>query len=218
MTLLKKINGLGYLQLGYSLLKSLGWQEAIILSRLITEKNYAISNNNYCNDFFIDLKEIEEALGFDVDTIIDGLCKLRDSGFISINNSFYQDRYLVHLLDEEIINYVKNAEYENNFEAWDACLNKTQRPKDSEWICSYENYSHAKDFIDYLSQEGYFLNRIQKAAITKLSLQYFEKFNENLTDNPDIFEKIKEFCNDPESNLDLLLVRIEIYMLQNNKD
>ena len=135
----KSIRILGYLLVGYSLLKALGLTTATVLERLHTEYNFA-KKNNYINGgyFGIDENEIASNLGLSRDDVIKSLNKLNNLSLIEYAH-VYQTQ-VIYINQEQIFEYVRNAEKDNNYTDWDNGLKSIQ-------------YSAYRELDDYFKEE-----------------------------------------------------------------
>ena len=120
--LFREIRKLGYMMLGYSFLKALGPIISIVLERLLTEFNFALSKGViYENGFFhIDVQELNFHLGLGEENIKKALIKLSNLELITLN--IYEDKYgqnsMVKINEENIIDFEYTAERQNNYKSW----------------------------------------------------------------------------------------------------
>ena len=108
--------------LGYSFLKALGPIISIVLERLLTEYNFALSKGEiYKNGFFhIDVQELNLHLGLGEENIEQSLIKLSNLELIELN--VYEDRYgenaMVKINEENIIDFEYTKERQNGYKSW----------------------------------------------------------------------------------------------------
>ena len=120
--LFKRIRRLGNLMLGYSFLKALGPIVAIVIERLLTEYNFALSNETIYEDgfFHIDLQELNFHLGLGEENIEKSLVKLSDLKLINLH--FYEDQYgknvIIRINEENIIDFEYTKERQNGYKSW----------------------------------------------------------------------------------------------------
>jgi len=129
--LFKRIRKKGYLMVGYTFIKALGTMTAVVLERLLTEYQHAIRHNFLCNDetFCIDLEELSFHLGLSIDELVDSIIKIRDLNLIYVDT--YKGLYFVKINEEEIVNYEKTTEIENDYKMWDYNLYSVQSRVDN---------------------------------------------------------------------------------------
>lgn len=128
--LFKHIRRLGNLMLGYSFLKALGPIVAIVLERLLTEYNFALSKGEfYKNGFFhIDIEELNYHLGLGEENIEKALIQLSNLELISLN--VYEDKYgqniMAKIHEENIIDFEYTVERQNAYKSWSYNLRSVQ--------------------------------------------------------------------------------------------
>lgn len=129
--LFKHIRRLGNLMLGYSFLKALGPIVAIVLERLLTEYNFALSKGViYENGFFqIDVQELRFHLGFLDEEIKNALNYLAELELIEL--IVYKDKYGENMMakvnEEEIMEFEHTQEREEFYKSWSYNLLSVQK-------------------------------------------------------------------------------------------
>ncbi len=124
--LFKQIRQKGYLMVGYTLLKSLGCTNAIVLERLLTEYQHAIRHKfMFASSFIIDLEIISIHTGISVEMVFEALLEFLNLGFINLWN-VKEKAFLCKVNEEEIINFEKDVEQENSCKRWDYGLYSIQ--------------------------------------------------------------------------------------------
>ena len=135
----KSIRILGYLLLGYSLLKALGLTTATVLERLHTEYNFAQRNKLINGGYFgIDVTEIANSLALSKNEVINSLNRLIELQLIEIPK--VNGINVAYIDQEQIIQFVKDVEKENNYTDWDNGLKSIQ-------------YSAYRELDDYFKEE-----------------------------------------------------------------
>lgn len=135
----KSIRILGYLLVGYSLLKALGLTTATVLERLHTEYNFAQRNKLINGGYFgIDVTEIANSLALSKNEVINSLNRLIELQLIEIPK--VNGINVAYIDQEQIIQFVKDVEKENNYTDWDNGLKSIQ-------------YSAYRELDDYFKEE-----------------------------------------------------------------
>ena len=116
---------LGYLLVGYSFLKALGLTTAIVLERLHTEYNFAKRNNYIYGEYFgIDVDEIANCLGLSRNEVVYSINELIELKFIHVQKI---NKIIVLYIDkEQIMEFTKESEKENEYSDWDNGLKSIQ--------------------------------------------------------------------------------------------
>jgi hypothetical protein len=129
--LFKRIRKKGYLMVGYTFIKALGTTTAVVLERLLTEYQHAIRHNFWCTDeaFCFDADELSFHLGLSIDELVDSITKIRDLNLIYVDT--YKGLYFVKINEEEIVNFEKTTEIENDYKMWDYNLYSVQSRVDN---------------------------------------------------------------------------------------
>ena len=127
MKIYKHIHKLGSLLLGYSLLKSLGMQNAIVLERILTEGNHACSHNflTLQEYFAINVEETAYHLGINSQDVVDSINYLVDLNFINVEQ-IDNELCLVKINEDEIIEYEYVVERRGNYKSWNYKLTSIQ--------------------------------------------------------------------------------------------
>ncbi len=116
----------GILITGYTEMKILGIKTATVFARINTEYNYAKRNNYilYDNSFVYDEEEIAVSIGFEVSDVQESIKTLENLNLIEtkVDNSIN----VMNMKLENIIDFIKKAERENDYKPWDYALNKIQ--------------------------------------------------------------------------------------------
>ena len=119
MSYFKRIRRLGYMMVGYSLLKALGRRNAIVLERLHTEYQHAIRNELlYKCKFSVSIPHLAYYIGFTMSDVVDALNDLIKLDLISIEK-LEDDLYSVEIHEEEIYNFEKTKEAEKSYKMYD---------------------------------------------------------------------------------------------------
>lgn len=135
----KSIRILGYLLVGYSLLKALGLTTATVLERLHTEYNFAQRNKLINGGYFgIDVTEIANSLALSKNEVINSLNRLIELQLIEIPK--VNGINVAYIDQEQIIQFVKDVEKENNYTDWDNGLKSIQ-------------YSAYRELDDYFKED-----------------------------------------------------------------
>ena len=92
----KSINELGYLLVGYSAIKILGAEPAILLCRLLDEWNFALKHKNNCGWYFlVDIYDLSELLYFSTELIQSILDEFSELKFLQYWQSCITDSYIM---------------------------------------------------------------------------------------------------------------------------
>lgn len=125
MSYFKDIRAKGYLMVGYSFIKSLGLVTATVLERLHVEYNYALTNNNFANGYFLtSLKELNYYLNIPTNDIAKAIKTLSDLKLIEYKIA--NEYYFIYIDKEQVTDFVKTAERKHSFRQWDTCLKPVQ--------------------------------------------------------------------------------------------
>ena len=136
ISIYKSINKLGYLLVGYSVIKIFGAETAIIVCRLIDESNYAKKNSEICyNCFLVDIESMAQLLNFSVESIINGITTLKKSRCVSVWNTTTESSYVVRIEEAEIQKIIRTKERSEHFTTWDYRLNDIQTLRN--YDCNY---------------------------------------------------------------------------------
>lgn len=123
----KSINELGYLLVGYSAIKILGAEPAILLCRLLDEWNFALKHKNNCGWYFlVNVYDLSELLYFSAELIKSILNEFSELKFLQYWQSCITDSYIMCLDINKIKEYIKITEKKEMFTTWDYRLNDTQ--------------------------------------------------------------------------------------------
>ena len=119
MKIYKKIHKLGTLLVGYSLLKGLGMQNAIVLERILTEGNHAASHNlmTIQGYFAIEVEETAYHLGISKNAVIDSINELANCNLITAMQT-NDGLHLLRINEDEITEYEYQIEKRGNYKSW----------------------------------------------------------------------------------------------------
>lgn len=114
-----RIRRLGYLMVGYSLLKALGPLAALVLERLHTEYQHAIRNELlYKGKFSVSIPHLAFYIGFTISDVVDAINDLIALDLIGVEK-LKDDLYSVKIYEEEIYNFEKTKEAEKHYKMYD---------------------------------------------------------------------------------------------------
>lgn len=126
-TLFKRIRKRGYLMVSYTFLKLLGVEIAIVLERLLTEYNHACNNDLlYRGYFFTDITEISFHIGISEEIVTESVFYLKKIGIINFMK-FSDNTIICKVDEEELVNFEKTKEIENDYKMWNYKLYPTQK-------------------------------------------------------------------------------------------
>ena len=124
-SLFKRLRKKGYLMVGYSLLKSLGSQIALVLERLLTEYQHSIRNEFlYKGRFVISITHIALYIGFTEEQVMNALNELIRLNLINVEP--IENLYSIYIDEDEIVDFEKTKEIENQYKQWDFQLYSIQ--------------------------------------------------------------------------------------------
>lgn len=119
----------GSIKLSLTLAKGITHSNTIVLSRLMTERDYAVENNYITEDgFFIaDERELSYHTGLSVDAVFNITANLLRRKLVQ--GKKVDDFYLIRIDDEKIIEIVNELETDksNDYGNWDKGLKKVQK-------------------------------------------------------------------------------------------
>ena len=119
----------GMLKISHTLVRGITPINAIVLSRLLIERDYAVTNKYITDDgFFIaDEDEISENTGIYPNVVCNIANNLYRRGII--DSKKIDDYYLIRINEEKIIEFIEELETENSFyyQNWDNGLEKIQK-------------------------------------------------------------------------------------------
>lgn len=116
----------GFVMLSYTLAKSLGLVNAVVLERILTE--YQHSKSYYlckCGWFVINYEEIAFHLGLTVEEVEEAVNELTGYDFIKATED--EGLMLVKIYEEELINFARIEEINNKYKIWDYMLMPIQQ-------------------------------------------------------------------------------------------
>lgn len=124
----EKIYGKGSITLSHTLTKGITPMNEIVLSRLRTERDYAVENNYITDDgyFIADEEELSYHTGLSEDAVRASVKNLIRRNLIQ--GKMVEDFCLVHVDDEQIIRILEEFEneYSDYYGNWDKDLKKVQ--------------------------------------------------------------------------------------------
>ncbi len=119
MSYFKRIRKLGYLMVGYSLLKALGPLATLVLERLHTEYQHAIRNELlYKGKFSVSIQHLVFYLGISPQDVVNAMNKLVDLDLIGVEK-LKDGIYCVEIHEEEVYNFEKTNEAEKHYKMYD---------------------------------------------------------------------------------------------------
>lgn len=123
----KRIRKKGYLMVGYSLLKSLGRRNAIVLERLHTEYQHAIREELlYKGKFGVSMPHLAFYIGFTLEDVLNAINELSELSLIRVEK-LMENLYSVIINEDEIHNFEKTMEIEHEYKMYDYHLYNIQR-------------------------------------------------------------------------------------------
>lgn len=123
---LSRLRHLGYLMHSYSLMKALGIPVSLVLERIITERQHALSNDLHEKGWFcINCAEISFHIGLSIEDITVAIDKLATLNLIEARQ--YKGLDIVRVDEEELLNFVKVVENDKDYKMWDYYLFPVQR-------------------------------------------------------------------------------------------
>lgn len=131
-----RLRHLGFLMHSYSLMKALGLPVSTVLERLLTEYNHAMGEGLHINGWFcFNCVEISMHIGLSIEDVMTAVEELATRNLIEAGQ--YKDLTVVRVNEEELLNFVKVAEKDNNYKMWDYYLFAVQRQiLDTEGECN----------------------------------------------------------------------------------
>ena len=126
----KEFTAGGFLIIPHVLVNSIDANANILLSRLITEFNYAVNNHyNFDTEFLASYTYLMRTLGLNEKELHKAISTLIDLQFIKIFNPKIEDTIAIRMYTENILAF-KEQEYERKmYASWDSGLNVIQNPK-----------------------------------------------------------------------------------------
>lgn len=119
MSYFKRIRKLGYLMVGYSLLKALGPLATLVLERLHTEYQHAIRNELlYKGKFSVSIQHLVFYLGISPQDVVNAMNKLVNLDLIGVEK-LKDGIYCVEIHEEEVYNFEKTNEAEKHYKMYD---------------------------------------------------------------------------------------------------
>lgn len=119
----------GFIISPYSLIRSIGGIETLILMQIISEYGYAEKNKNIIEGYFlINLKRMSIYVNISEMYLKESLNILRELGFINFFSSGIEDTIMITPNIIKIIEFKENFEKENQFDDWDCGLLRAQNP------------------------------------------------------------------------------------------
>ena len=126
MSYFKRIRKLGYLMVGYSLLKALGPLATLVLERLHTEYQHAIRNELlYKGKFSVSIQHLVFYLGISPQDVVNAMNKLVNLDLIGVEK-LKDGIYCVEIHEEEVYNFEKTNEAEKHYKMYDYQLDTMQ--------------------------------------------------------------------------------------------
>lgn len=119
----------GYLPVSPVLISLLGARPAIVLAKLIEQKNYAIKNNLYYHGILFDIEKASNDLG--IPDLNEDLSLLAENNFIDICRVPIDNYYFIEILDKQVIDRMDMIYKNRPFHSWSdglmASLNPTNK-------------------------------------------------------------------------------------------
>lgn len=221
-SLYKEYSEGGYIMLPYILLKVLDAITITILSRFITELNYAQKNKlNFYDDFLCDLNKMANLLGLSKEEFQEHLKELKDLKFIEVFNSHIEDASYIRVYQDNIINFKKEQEEKLHYGSWDDGLKRSQNP-----IHKTANFSDStnfiKNFLDERLKEPESIPLIMYCYLNAILIDFENQYGD-IRKFPDLLEILTNYVLDTQKNTSIYYnpkdgFQAFIEMLENRTD
>lgn len=138
----------GFLMVPHVFAKVLSGNTCLLLSRLISEYNYANNKNlNYYNDFLTSYTHLKDVLGFSDSELNESMKELVDLGFINKFNSSIENVIYIRVFEKNILDFKEEQTLNSYYTKWDSGLTSVLNPIDKQTkFCDTVN--EIKKFFD----------------------------------------------------------------------
>jgi len=138
----------GFLMVPHVFAKVLSGNTCLLLSRLISEYNYANNRNlNYYDDFLTSYTHLKDVLGFSDSELNESMKELVNLGFINKFNSSIENVIYIRVFEKNILDFKEEQTLNSYYTKWDSGLTSVLNPIDKQTkFCDTVN--EIKKFFD----------------------------------------------------------------------
>lgn len=138
----------GFLMVPHVFAKVLSGNTCLLLSRLISEYNYANNKNlNYYNDFLTSYTHLKDVLGFSDSELNESMKELVNLGFIEKFNLSIENVIYIRVFEKNILDFKEEQTLNSYYTKWDSGLTSVLNPIDKQTkFCDTVN--EIKKFFD----------------------------------------------------------------------
>lgn len=138
----------GFLMVPHVFAKVLSGNTCLLLSRLISEYNYANNKNlNYYDDFLTSYTHLKDVLGFSDSELKESMKELVNLGFIKKFNLSIENVIYIRVFEKNILDFKEEQTLNSYYTKWDSGLTSVLNPIDKQTkFCDTVN--EIKKFFD----------------------------------------------------------------------
>jgi DNA-binding Lrp family transcriptional regulator len=138
----------GFLMVPHIFAKVLSGNTCLLLSRLVSEYNYANNNRlNFYNDFLTNYSHLKDVLGFSDSELNESMKELVNLGFIEKFNLSIENVIYIRVFEKNILDFKEEQTLNSYYTKWDSGLTSVLNPIDKQTkFCDTVN--EIKKFFD----------------------------------------------------------------------